>query len=50
MVADKPIKISKATKKELDELKENKRETYDDVISRLVKPAGTDSEGEKVVK
>ncbi len=36
MVADKPIKISKATKKKLDELKEHPRETYDDVISRLV--------------
>ena len=50
MVADKPIKISDKTKQELDDLKQYPRETYDDVISRLVKPAGTDSEGEKVVK
>lgn len=36
MVADKPIKISEATKKGLDELKVHPRETYDDVISRLI--------------
>lgn len=36
MVADKTIKVSEATKKKLDNLKENKRETYDDIISRLV--------------
>ena len=50
MVADKPIKISDKTKQKLDDLKLYARETYDDVISRLVKPAGTDSEGEKAVK
>lgn len=37
MVADKPMKVSEATKKALDDLKEHPRETYDDVISRLVK-------------
>lgn len=36
MVADKPIKISEATKRGLDKLKVHPRETYDDVISRLV--------------
>ena len=36
MVADKPIKISEATKKGLDKLKIHPRETYDDVINRLV--------------
>ena len=50
MVADKPIKISGKTKQELDGLKIYVRETYDDVISRLVKPVDTDSEGEKEVK
>lgn len=35
MVADKPIKITKKTKNGLDNLKTHKRETYDDVISRL---------------
>ena len=36
MVADKPIKISGATKKGLDNLKIHPRETYDDIISRLI--------------
>ena len=36
MVADKPIKISGATKKGLDNIKIHPRETYDDIISRLV--------------
>lgn len=36
MVATEAIKISEATKKALDERKVHKRETYDDVISRLV--------------
>jgi len=36
MVADRPIKISEITKKGLDELKVHPRETYDDVIARLV--------------
>lgn len=37
MVADKPLKISGETKKKLDELKIHPRETYDDVIARLIK-------------
>ena len=37
MVADKLIKISEPTKKDLDNLKEYPRETYDDVVARLVK-------------
>jgi len=37
MVADKPIKVSGATKKGLDNLRIYSRETYDDIISRLVK-------------
>ena len=37
MVADRPLKISEATKKGLDELKVHPRETYDDVIARLIK-------------
>ena len=36
MVADKGIKISRETKKGLDKLKRYSRETYDDVITRLV--------------
>ena len=36
MVADKPIKISGVTKKGLDNLKIYPRETYDDIISRLI--------------
>ena len=36
MVATEGIKISEETKKELDNLKAHPRETYDDVISRLV--------------
>ena len=36
MVADKPIKVTGATKKGLDNLKIHPRETYDDIISRLV--------------
>ena len=40
MVATEAIKISGETKKGLDNLKTHPRETYDDVISRLV-------EGEK---
>ena len=37
MVADRPLKISEKTKKELDKLKVHPRETYDDIIARLVK-------------
>ena len=37
MVADKLIKISKTTKKDIDNLKTHPRETYDDVVTRLVK-------------
>ena len=40
MVADKPIKISGATKEGLDNLKIHPRETYDDIISRLVENEG----------
>ena len=36
MVVTESIKISEATKKGLDTLKVHPRETYDDVISRLV--------------
>jgi len=36
MVATEGIKISEATKKGLDKLKIHPRETYDDVITRLV--------------
>ena len=36
MVATEGIKISEATKKGLDEMKIHPRETYDDVIGRLV--------------
>ena len=36
MVATEAIKISEGTKKGLDNLKTHPRETYDDVISRLV--------------
>jgi len=36
MVADKLIKISDKAKQELDDLKKHPRETYDDVISRLI--------------
>lgn len=39
MVADKPMKISEATKKALDDLKGHPRETYDDVVGRLVADA-----------
>ena len=46
MVADKPIKISGATKKGLDKLKTHPRETYDDVITRLVEE-GEDVEGDE---
>jgi len=44
MVADKPIKISGVTKKGLDDLKTHPRETYDDVISRLVEEEGETEE------
>ena len=37
MVADKPIKISESTKKDIDNLKTHPRETYDDIVTRLVK-------------
>lgn len=36
MVADKGIKIRGTTKEGLDKFKKYPRETYDDVISRLV--------------
>ena len=36
MVATEGIKISEKTKKGVDNLKIHPRETYDDVISRLV--------------
>lgn len=36
MVATEGIKISEATKKGLDDLKAYPRETYDDVVTRLV--------------
>lgn len=36
MVATEAIKISEATKKALDDLKVHPRETYDDVINRVV--------------
>jgi len=36
MVASEAIKISEATKEALDNLKVHPRETYDDVISRVV--------------
>ncbi len=31
------IKISKENKKDLDEMKEYERETYDDIITKLIK-------------
>jgi len=36
MVADKNIKVSKNTKKRLDKLKLHSRETYDDLIMRII--------------
>jgi hypothetical protein len=47
MVADKPMKISGATKEALDNLKVHHRETYDDVISRLVASAQQESATDK---
>lgn len=37
MTADKLIKISKEAKDKLDDMKEHPRETYGDVIDRLLK-------------
>lgn len=37
MVADEGIKIRETTKKDLGNLKVHPRETYDDVVTRLVK-------------
>ena len=39
VTASKQIKISEKTKKNLDRLKQYPRETYEDVISRLIKNA-----------
>ena len=36
MVADKLIKIDKNVKKELDRLKQHPRETYNDVLKRIL--------------
>ena len=36
MTADKTIKISKKTKSRLDDCKLNDRETYDDVVSKIL--------------
>ena len=39
MVSDKSIKVSKETKDALDKNKEHPRETYDDIIKRLIEKA-----------
>lgn len=44
MVATEGIKISEETKKGLDNLKIHPRETYDDIISRLVEKEGGENE------
>jgi len=36
MVYKKPIKVSTSNKKKLDKMKVHPRETYDDIISRLL--------------
>lgn len=40
MVTTEVIKIEEQTKKFLDALKIHKRETYDDVLNRLIKEFG----------
>jgi len=36
MVAEDTLKVRETTKKELDDLKIHPRETYDDIISRMI--------------